>query len=50
MIVLSTKHVGSWYANNRYIYVCVRDDGLRHCTSNWKVACSILDGLIRIFQ
>ena len=30
-------------------YICVRDEGLRHCTSNRKVTCSILDGLIRIF-
>jgi hypothetical protein len=48
MIAFSTKLVGNLYVNKLYIYMCVRDDGLRHCTSNRKVACSILDGLIRI--
>ena len=42
------EHVGSWYANERYIYICVRGDGLRHCISYRKVAGSILDWLIRI--
>jgi hypothetical protein len=50
MTDLGSKLVGNWYANKRYIYICVRDDGLRHCTSNRKVAWSILDGLIRIFH
>jgi len=42
MIVLRTKHVGSWYANKRYIYICVRDNGLRHCTSDRKITCSMV--------